>query len=161
MDLYAIDASSNVDTIITYNSAVGTPEAATTNPEGPQEYLSYKFTLSRSATSTSQGPVFKGYQIKSLPATARQRVIQFPVWCYDVETDRYNVKTGYEGRAWERIQTLEDIEKLGDIVNVQDFTTGERVQAIIERINITRKTPPSGQFDGFGGVLIITVRTVL
>ena len=161
MDLYAIDASSNIYTIITYNSTSGTPEAATTNPEGPQEYLSYKFTLSRSATSTSQGPVFKGYQIKSLPATARQRVIQFPVWCYDVETDRYNVKTGYEGRAWERIQTLEDIEKLGDIVNIQDFTTGERVQGIIERINFTRKTPPSGQFDGFGGVLIITVRTVL
>ena len=161
MDIYAIDSSNNQYTIITYNSAVGTPEAATTNPEGPQEYLSYKFTLSRSATSTSQGPVFKGYQAKALPATARQRVIQFPVWCYDVETDRYNVKTGYEGRAWERIQMLEDIEKLGDIVNVQDFTTGERVQAIIERVNFTRKTPPSGKFDGFGGLLLITVRTVL
>jgi len=161
MDIYAIDPSENIYTIITYNSAVGTPEAATTNPEGPQEYLSYKFTLSRSATSTSQGPVFKGYQVKALPATARQRVIQFPVWCYDVETDRYNVKTGYEGRAWERIQAIEDIEKLGDIVNVQDFTTGERVQAIIERVNFNRKTPPSGQFDGFGGLLTITVRTVL
>jgi len=161
MDIYAIDASNNTYTIITYNAAVGTPEAATTNPEGPQEYLSYKFTLSRSATSTSQGPVFKGYQVKALPATARQRVIQFPVWCYDVETDRYNVKTGYQGRAWERIQTLEDIEKLGDIINVQDFTTGERVQAIIEKVNFVRRTPPSGQFDGFGGVLLITVRTVL
>jgi hypothetical protein len=161
MDIYAVDSANNTYTIITYNSAVGTPEAATTNPEGPQEYLSYKFTLSRSATSTSQGPVFKGYQIKSLPATARQRVIQFPVWCYDVETDRYNVKTGYEGRAWERIQLLEDVEKLGDIVNVQDFTTGERVQALIEKVNFVRKTPPSGQFDGFGGLLLITVRTVL
>ena len=161
MDIYAVDSSNNTYTIITYNSAVGTPEAATTNPEGPQEYLSYKFTLSRSATSTSQGPVFKGYQAKALPATARQRVIQFPVWCYDVETDRYNVKTGYEGRAWERIQLLEDVEKLGDIVNVQDFTTGERVQALIEKVNFVRKTPPSGQFDGFGGILLITVRTVL
>jgi hypothetical protein len=161
MDIYAIDASNNTYTIITYNASIGTPEAATTSPEGPQEYLSYKFTLSRSATSTSQGPVFKGYQAKALPATARQRVIQFPVWCYDVETDRYNVKTGYEGRAWERIQLLEDVEKLGDIVNVQDFTTGERVQALIEKINFVRKTPPSGQFDGFGGVLLITVRTVL
>jgi hypothetical protein len=161
MDIYAIDSSNNQYTIITYNSAVGTPEAATTTPEGPQEYLSYKFTLSRSATSTSQGPVFKGYQAKALPATARQRVIQFPVWCFDVETDRYNVKTGYEGRAWERIQLLEDVEKLGDIVNVQDFTTGERVQALIEKVNFVRKTPPSGQFDGFGGLLLITVRTVL
>jgi len=161
MDIFAVDASNNTYTVITYNAAVGTPEAATTNPEGPQEYLSYKFTLSRSATSTSQGPVFKGYQVKSLPATARQRVIQFPVWCYDVETDRYNVKTGYQGRAWERIQLLEDVEKLGDIVNVQDFTTGERVQALIEKINFVRRTPPSGQFDGFGGLLLITVRTVL
>ena len=161
MDLRAIDASNNLYTIITYNSAVGTPEAATTSPEGPQEYLSYKFTLSRSASDTSRGPVFKGYQTKALPATERQRLIQFPVWCFDVETDRYNVKTGYEGRAWERIQTLEQIERLGDIINVQDFTTGERVQAVIEKINFSRKTPPSGNFSGFGGLLAITVRTVL
>jgi hypothetical protein len=71
------------------------------------------------------------------------------------------VQTGYEGRAWERIQTLEEIEAQGDIVNVQDFTTGERIQAIIERIDFSRKTPPSGQFDGFGGLLLVTVRSVL
>ena len=161
MDIQAIDSSSNAYNIITYNGAVGSPEAATTNPEGSQEYLSYKFTLSRSASSTSLGPIFKGYQAKALPATKRQRLIQFPVWCFDVETDRYGVQTGYENRAWERIQVLENIEAAGDIINVQDFTTGERVQAIIERINFVRKTPPSGKFDGFGGLLSITVRTVL
>jgi hypothetical protein len=161
MDIFTIDPSSNTFTVITYNAGVGSPEAATTSPQGPQEFLSYKFTLSRSASDTSKGPVFKGYQTKALPATERQRVIQFPVWCFDVETDRNNVKTGYEGRAWERIQNLEQIEKLGDIVNVQDFTTGERVQAVIERINFSRKTPPSGNFNGFGGLLVITVRTVL
>ena len=161
MDLISIDPSNNSYNIITYNSAVGTPEAATTNPEGPQEYLSYKFTLSRSASNTSLGPIFKGYQAKALPATKRQRLIQFPVWCFDVETDRYGVQTGYENRAWERIQLLEDLEAQGDIVNVQDFTTGERVQGIIERINFSRKTPPSGVFSGFGGLVLITVRTVL
>jgi hypothetical protein len=108
-----------------------------------------------------EDPIFKGYQAKALPATKRQRLIQFPVWCYDIEKDRYNVQTGYEGRAWERIQTLEAIEAEGDIVNVQDFTTGERIQAIIERIDFSRKTPPSGQFDGFGGLLLVTVRSVL
>jgi hypothetical protein len=161
MDIQVIDSSNNPYNIITYNASVGTPEAATISPEGPQEYLSYKFTLSRSASTTSLGPVFKGYQAKALPATKRQRLIQFPVWCFDVETDRYGVQTGYENRAWERIQILENIEAAGDIINVQDFTTGERVQAIIERINFTRKTPPSGKFDGFGGLLSITVRTVL
>ena len=161
MDIKVIDAAGNLYNIITYNASTGTPEAATTNPEGPQEYLSYKFTLSRSATNTSLGPIFKGYQTKALPATKRQRLIQFPVWCFDVETDRNNVTTGYEGRAWERIQLLEELEAAGDIINIQDFTNGERVQGIVERINFSRKTPPSGKFSGFGGVLSITVRTVL
>ena len=161
MDIQSIDSTSSIYNIITYNSSIGTPEAATTNPEGPQEFLSYKFTLSRSASDTSRGPIFKGFQAKALPATKRQRLIQFPVWCYDIEKDRYNVMTGYEGRAWERIQTLEEIEAAGDIVNVQDFTTGERIQAIIERIDFSRKTPPNGNFDGFGGLLLVTVRSVL
>jgi hypothetical protein len=161
MDLQSIDSALNTYNIITYNSSIGTPEAATTNPEGPQEFLSYKFTLSRSASDTSKGPIFKGFQAKALPATKRQRLIQFPVWCFDIEKDRYNVQTGYEGRAWERIQTLEEVEAQGDIVNVQDFTTGERIQAIIERIDFSRKTPPNGQFDGFGGLLLVTVRSVL
>ena len=161
MDIQSIDSASAVYNIISYNASIGTPEAATTNPEGPQEFLSYKFTLSRSASDTSRGPIFKGYQAKALPATKRQRLIQFPVWCYDIEKDRYNVQTGYEGRAWERIQTLENIEAAGDIVNVQDFTTGERIQAIIERVDFSRKTPPNGNFDGFGGLLLVTVRSVL
>lgn len=161
MDIQIIDSLNNPFNVITYNSSAGAPEAATISPEGPQEYVSYKFTLSRSASSTSLGPVFKGYQAKALPATKRQRLIQFPVWCFDVETDRNGVQTGYENRAWERIQILEDIEAAGDIINVQDFTTGERVQAIIERVNFVRRTPPSGKFDGFGGLLTITVRTVL
>jgi hypothetical protein len=161
MDIQSVGDDANVYNVITYNASIGTPEAATTEPEGPQEFVSYKFTLSRSASDTSKGPIFKGYQAKALPATKRQRLIQFPVWCYDIEKDRYNVQTGYEGRAWERIQTLEAIEAEGDIVNVQDFTTGERIQAIIERIDFSRKTPPSGQFDGFGGLLLVTVRSVL
>ena len=161
MDIQTVGPDETTYTAITYSATAGTPEAATTYPEGAQEYISYKFTLSRSASNTSLGPVFKGYQAKALPATKRQRLIQFPVWCFDVETDRYGVTTGYENRAWERIQVLEGIEAAGDIVNVQDFTTGERIQGLIERINFSRRTPPSGKFDGFGGLLSITVRTVL
>ena len=160
MDIAIISDDGLTYNVITYNSSTGSPESATTNPEGSHEFVSYKFTLSRSATSTSQGPIFKGYQAKALPATKRQRLIQFPVWCFDVETDRYNVKAGYDGRAWERIETLENLEAVGDIINIQDFTIEERVQGIIERIQFSRKTPPSGNFSGFGGVLLITVRTV-
>jgi hypothetical protein len=161
LDIAIISDDGLVYNVITYNSVTGSPEAATTSPENSHEFVSYKFTLSRSATDTSLGPIFKGYQAKALPATKRQRLIQFPVWCFDVETDRYNVKTGYDGRAWERIETLENLEAIGDIVNIQDFTTGERVQGVIEKVGFSRKTPPSGNFSGFGGVLLITVRTVL
>ena len=160
MDIQTIEPNNDLYNVITYNSTAS-PEAATTQPEGSHEYLSYKFTLSRSASDTSKGPVFKGYQVKALPATERQRLIQYPLMCFDVETDRHGIITGYEGRAWERIQTLEEIEKAGDIINVQDFTTGERVQAVIEKIQFIRRTPPKDYASGFGGILIIAVRTVL
>jgi hypothetical protein len=161
MDIQTVDANGNSYDVITYNALGSQQEAATLSPAGSQEVLGYKFILRRDTTTTSTGPTFKGYQIKALPATKRQRLIQFPVWCFDVETDRYDVKTGYEGRAWERLQTLEDIEAAGDIITYQDFTTGERVQVLIEKVDFVRKSPPSGRFDGFGGILNIIVRTVL
>ncbi len=145
---------------ITYDSGVEGVEVTTNNPQSAQEYVAYKFILNRDATTTSKGPVFKGYQVKATIATPRQRVIQFPVYCFDVETDRYNVVTGYEGRASERILRLEDIEEGGDVVNWQDLSTQEIRQAVIEQITFTRMTPPDKRFDGFGGILTITVRTV-
>jgi hypothetical protein len=145
---------------ITYDAGVEGVEVTTNNPQNAQEYVAYKFILNRDATDTTKGPIFKGYQVKATIATPRQRVIQFPVYCFDVETDRYNVVTGYEGRASERILRLEDIEEGGDVVNWQDLTTQEIRQAVIEQITFTRMTPPDKRFDGFGGILTITVRTV-
>ena len=145
---------------ITYNSNVNAVEVTTTQPETAQEFLAYKFTLTRDTTVTSTGPTFKGYQAKATIATPRQRMIKFPVWCFDVETDRYNTVVGYEGRAYARIQLLEEIEKTGDVLTWQDLTTGESQQAVIEQVTFTRMTPPDKRFDGFGGVIDITIRTV-
>ena len=145
---------------ITYNSGVAAVEVTTTQPETAQEFLAYKFTLTRDTTDTTTGPTFKGYQAKATIATPRQRMIKFPVWCFDVETDRYNTVVGYEGRAYARIQLLEEIEKTGDVLTWQDLTTGESQQAVIEQVTFTRMTPPDKRFDGFGGVIDITIRTV-
>ena len=145
---------------ITYNSTVSPIEVGTSNPSTAQEYVSYKFVLSRDASDTTKGPTFKGYQAKATIATPRQRIMQFPVYCYDVETDRYNVVVGYEGRAFEKIQLLEDVEESGDVITWQDLTTGESRQAVIEQTSFTRLTPPDRRFDGFGGVINITIRTV-
>jgi len=145
---------------ITYNNSVGAPEVTTSNPSSPQEYLAYKFTLSRDSSDTTKGPTFKGYQAKSTIATPRQRIIQFSVFCYDSETDRYNVQVGYDGRALDRLSALENIEQNGDVLTWQDLTTGESRQVVIEKISFTRATPPSKKFNGFGGVLTMTIRTV-
>lgn len=145
---------------ISYDATVAPIEVGTNNPATAQEYVAYKFILYRDATTTSLGPVFKGYQAKATIATPRQRIIQFPVYCYDVETDRYNVVVGYEGRAFDKIQALEDIEESGDVITWQDLSTGESRQAVIEQISFNRLTPPDKRFDGFGGVINITIRTV-
>ena len=145
---------------ITYNSEVGAVEVTTSQPETAQEFLAYKFILNRDATDTTTGPTFKGYQAKATIASPRNRVIRFPVYCFDIETDRFNTVVGFEGRAFERIQLLEEIEKTGDVLTWQDLTTGESRQAVIEQVTFTRMTPPDKRFDGFGGIIEITVRTV-
>jgi len=145
---------------ISYDSSVPSIEVGTSNPATAQEYVAFKFIMYRDGTTSSLGPIFKGYQAKATIATPRQRVIQFPVYCYDLETDRYNVVTGYEGRATERIQLLENIEQSGDVVTWQDLTTGESRQATIEQVSFTRGTPPDKGFSGFGGIVEITIRTV-
>ena len=160
MTLETVDKDGTEYDHIQYDASITPIEVTTSNPATAQEYVAYKFILYRDATTSSLGPVFKGYQAKATIATPRQRVIQFPVYCFDVETDRFNTVVGYEGRAFERIQRLEDIEESGDVLTWQDLSTGESRQAVIEKVSFTRMTPPDKRFDGFGGVLIIQVRTV-
>jgi hypothetical protein len=160
MTLETVDRNGVEYDHIGYDAAISPIEVTTSNPATAQEYVAYKFILYRDPTVTSSGPVFQGYQAKATIATPRQRVVRFPVYCFDIETDRFNTVVGYEGRAFERIQRLEDIEENGDVLTWQDLSTGESRQAIVEQVTFTRMTPPDKRFDGFGGVLEITIRTV-
>jgi len=160
MTLETVDMDGTEYDHIAYDAVISPIEVTTNQPQAAREYLSYKFILYRDSTTTSLGPVFKGYQAKATIATPRQRLIQFPVYCFDTETDRYNVEFGYQGRAVERIQRLEDIEEGGDIVTFQDLSTGESFQVQIERQLFTRLTPPDRESSNFGGIIEIVVRTV-
>jgi hypothetical protein len=160
MTLETVDKDGTEYDLIAYGPTVPAVEVTTTRPEGSQEYLAYKFILFRDGDDNTKGPLFEGYQIKATIATPRQRVMRFPVFCYDVETDRYNVLIGYEGRAFDRLSQLETIEETGDVVTFQDLTTGESRQCVIEQISFTRLTPPDRGFSGYGGVIDITIRTV-
>jgi len=158
-----IDSIDSVDTeyrIGTFSQGETVPEINVSYPQTAQEYLGFRFTLSRSTTDVTKGPLFTGYQLKSLPAVPRQRLIQYPVFCYDHETDKFGNEIGYEGSAYERMSQLETVENAGDTIRVQDLRTGESYLGIIEEMDFMNKTPEDKRFSGFGGTLLVTIRTI-
>jgi hypothetical protein len=159
----AISSVDSIDTeynIGTFAQGTVVPEISVNYPTTAQEYLGFKFTFTRSATDSTKGPLFTGYQLKSLPAVPRQRLIQYPVFCYDHESDKFSNEVGYEGSAYERLSQLEAIENVGDTIRIQDFRTGEEYLGIIEEMDFINKTPEDKRFSGFGGTLLITIRTI-
>ena len=151
----------DVNSIITIaNSTPALNTDLATNIAQPQEELAFRFVFNRDASDTTKGPAFDGYQVKSLPAVNRARQLTIPLVNYDFETDRYGVQNGYEGRAFVRLQELENLEAAGDTVVIQDFTTGEQVTGLIEQLSFERTTPADRRYSGFGGIVYISVRTV-
>jgi hypothetical protein len=159
----AIRSIDSVDTeyaIGSFAQGQDVPEVTIAYPALPQEYLGFKFTLTRSSTDNTKGPLFTGYQLKSLPSVPRQRLIQYPLACFDRESDKFGVEVGYEGRAFDRMEALEAIESNGDTLRVDDFRTGESYIGIIEELDFINRTPTDKRFSGFGGLLIATIRSV-
>jgi hypothetical protein len=144
----------------TFAQSDNVPEINIAYPNTSQEYLGFKFELNRSTSDNTKGPLFTGYQIKSLPAIPRQRLIQYPLMCYDHEMDKFNNEVGSEGSAYERMAQIEAIENVGDTIRIDDFRTGESYIGLIEEMDFINRTPPDKRFSGFGGVLLVTIRSV-
>jgi hypothetical protein len=158
--IQSVDSLDNFYTIGNFSQESAVPQININYPQTAQEYLGFQFTLSRSTTDVSKGPLFTGYQIRSLPATPRQRLIQYPMSCFDHETDHFGVEVGYEGAAYDRMSQLELIENNGDTIQIQDFRTGESYLGIIEEMDFRNNTPSDKRFTGYGGLLLVTIRTV-
>ena len=156
----SIDYADNFYRIGTFSQESTVPEININYPQASQEYLGFQFTLTRSSTDTSKGPLFTGYQIKALPAIPRQRLIQYPLSCFDHESDHFGVEVGYEGSAYQRMTQLESIENVGDTIRVEDFRTGESYIGLIEELDFRNATPSDKRFSGYGGTLLVTIRTV-
>ena len=160
INIDSIDYEDTFYRIGTFAQASTVPEINVSYPQAAQEYLGFQFTLLRSSTDVLKGPLFTGYQLKSLPAVPRQRLIQYPLFCYDHESDKFGNEIGYEGSAYSRMSQLEAIENVGDTIRIQDFRTGESYLGIIEEMDFINRTPEDKRFSGFGGTLLVTVRTV-
>ena len=160
LSIQSIDSFDNEYNLGTFAQEAIIQEVNTQYPVGPQEYVGYKFTMTRSTTDDSKGPLLTGYQLKALPAVPRQRLIQYPLLCFDRESDKFGVMVGYEGRAWDRMQQLEAVENAGDSIRIEDFRTGESYIGLIEEMDFINRTPTDKRFSGFGGILIVTIRSV-
>jgi hypothetical protein len=156
----SIDSSNNEYNIGTFAQGSGVDEIGIPYPAGGQQYLGFKFTINRSTVNPLLGPLFTGYQLKALPGIPRQRLIQYPLACYDHESDAFGNEVGYDGRAYDRLYDIESLENQGNTVRVEDFRTGEVYIGLIEEMDFVNKTPTDKRFSGFGGILLVTVRTV-
>lgn len=160
IDMESVLSTGQTYNIGSFNKGAVVPEVSIAYPAAPQEYLGFKFTFGRDTDDSTKGPLFTGYQLKSLPAVPRQRLIQLPVFCYDHESDSLGVEIGYEGSAYDRLVQLEAVENNGDTVRVQDFRSGEEFLCIIEELDFINQTPSDKRFSGYGGKLVVTVRTI-
>jgi hypothetical protein len=160
LNIDSIDYADNFYRIGTFAQEANVPEVNINYPQASQEYLGFQFTLTRSNTDSSKGPLFTGYQIKALPAIPRQRLIQYPLSCFDHESDHFGVEVGFEGSAYDRMSQLESIENVGDTIRVEDFRTGESYIGLIEELDFRNATPSDKRFSGYGGTLLVTIRTV-
>lgn len=123
---------------------------------GPLDCLSVKITLSSTADNLTSA-VTSGYQLKALPAQPRQRQIVLPVYCFDQESDSNGVEI--TSSALTRLLALEAVDEAADTVILQDFTSDTASLVSIDSIEFRQTVPPPG-FDGFGGIIQLTLRTV-
>jgi hypothetical protein len=159
LSIVSIDQNNVEYNLGSYDQGSFIDEVGISYPQGAQQFLGFKFTFTRSTTDNTQGPIFTGYQVNTLPSIPRQRLIQYPIFMYDFEMDKFNNPTGYEGYAFNRLSTMQGIEDVGDLVRVEDFRTGESYLGLIEEMDFINKTPTDKRYSGFGGLLLVTIRT--
>jgi hypothetical protein len=162
IDVAVIDHDGNETTLVSFVTGIETSDdLALPVSLGQQEFISLKFTLTVDDDDPTLGPEFRSYQLKALPGAKRQRLIKLPLLCFDFESDRNGQSDGYEGRAKDRMNALEQLEEAADVVSWQDLTRDpfENRLVVIDDITFVQTEPPKSA-SGWGGVVEVTLRTV-
>lgn len=159
IDISVIDESDVETGLTTVTTGLSNIENLISTPSKSQERMSFKFTFNNSNADTSL-PILRAWQVKAIPAVRRQRMIQVPLSCFDFESDRYNTSFGWENRALELIQKIEQLEETGKFVTVTDYRMDETFIGVIEQVEFSNETSPDRNSSGFGGLLTITIRKI-
>lgn len=149
-------------TYVTYGPAFapGQGDIATPQPPGPQNWIELKFTLRRSPTDATVGAVMNGWQVKALPGSIRQRIIQQTFLCFDEETDKGGQRNGYDGYARDRLEAFREIARKGDVILFQELQDNVSTLVVIDDWKFTQLSPPGADRASLGGYLTATLRTV-
>lgn len=163
-----LDVLNDADTesrIITWDvQGVALPTANIPASLRTQRFVSVKLTFQRDTAITSLGPVVLGVRVKALPAGLPQRIYTLPLLCYDQEQWSSGQFEGYLGFARDRYLSLKSAEDAGGVVLLVNYNFPDPAGELcrIEEMKFVQLQQPDGwQLDGgFGGLLVVTLRTL-
>lgn len=129
-------------------------------PTSAVEWAQLRLDFARSATDATQGPVVNGWQLKAMPGSVRQRIIELPLACFDLEADRNGQNFGYEGRAADVLAAFEQWAQRGDSVVYKDLAANVGVVCVIDDFKFEQKAAPGKAGAIAGGYLWVQLRTI-
>ena len=156
-----LDQNGGETLYITYTPAFvpGIRDVATPQPNGPQNWVAFKFTLKRGA-DPAFGGVLNGWQVKALPGSIRQRLITHTWLCFDEETDKGGQRVGTDGYARQRLQDFQALARAGDVIVFQELADNTSTLVVIDDWRFTQLAPPGPNGGAQGGYLTAIMRTV-
>ena len=137
----------------------GTNDVTISQPSGPQKWIKLKFVLGRGA-DTTKGGILNGWQIKALPGSIRQRMIQHTFLLFDEEADKSYQRVGTDGYARSRFEAFKQLARAGDVVVFQELQEDLSALVVIDDWKYTQLTPPGAAGTVLGGYLTVVLRTV-
>lgn len=142
----------------TFNPAQN--DVSITSPSGPQNWLAFKFTLSRGTVDTTTGGILNGWQVKALPGSIRQRLISHTFLLFDEEEDKGGQRVGTDSYARDRFEAFKSLARAGDVVTFQELAEDISTLVIIDDWKFTQLAPPGPNRSTLGGYLTVVLRTV-
>lgn len=129
-------------------------------PTTAVEWAQLRLDFTRSGTDSTQGPVVTGWQLKAMPGSIRQRVIEIPLACFDFEKDQGDQNMGWEGRAYARLAAVSQLAQRGDAVSFQDLAGATTTLVVVDDMKFEQKAAPGDNDTTTGGYLWLQLRTI-